>query len=171
MTVLAIPTVPTGIYSGTKEDLNDLAEGDKIAFPNDASNEARSLNLLQDIGFIELDESVDSTIYTQNDVIANPYNIDFVDMDGGTIAAVRDDFAFVILRGSDAYNSGTDFDTALAAETQEDILEHNLIQVVINGKNEDEEWVKDIIDAYQSEEFKEFLKTQSSFWILPNYLH
>ncbi|MEY8354506.1 MetQ/NlpA family ABC transporter substrate-binding protein [Lachnospiraceae bacterium 54-53] len=168
--VLAIPTVPTGIYSGSRDDLADLADGDKIAFPNDASNEARSLQLLSEIGFITMNEGIEPTKYTLADIKENPHNLEFVEMKGGTIAGVRTDFAFIILRGSDAYNAGIDFGTALAAESQKDILPDNMMQVVVNGKHKDEAWVQDVTAAYQSEEFKEFMKSQSAFWILPDYL-
>jgi D-methionine transport system substrate-binding protein len=168
--VLAIPTVPTGIYGGSKDSLDGIADGDKIAFPNDASNEARSLQLLSEIGFITMNEGIEPTKYTLADIKENPHNLEFVEMKGGTIAGVRTDFAFIILRGSDAYNAGIDFGTALAAESQKDILPDNMMQVIVNGKHKDEAWVKDITAAYQSEEFKEFMKSQSAFWILPDYL-
>ncbi|PPK83304.1 D-methionine transport system substrate-binding protein [Lacrimispora xylanisolvens] len=168
--VLAIPTVPTGIYSGSKDKLDNVADGDKIAFPNDASNEARSLQLLSEIGFITMNEGIEPTKYTLADIKENPHKLEFVEMKGGTIAGVRTDFAFIILRGSDAYNAGIDFGTALAAESQKDILPDNMMQIIVNGKHKDEAWVQDVKAAYQSEEFKEFIKTQSSFWILPDYL-
>lgn len=168
--VLSIPTVPTGIYSGTKTDLKAIANGDKIAFPSDASNEARSLLLLSQIGFVKMKEGIEPTKYKLADIAENPQQIEFVLMNGTNIAGVRTDFAFIILRGSDAYNAKIDFGSALAAEKQEDILDPNRMQLVVNGKHKDEQWVKDVIAAYRSPEFKEFMKTQSKFWILPDYL-
>lgn len=168
--VLAIPTVPTGVYPGTKDDLADIETGDTIAFPDDASNEARALLLLQNIGLITLDENVAPTEYTLLDIVENPYELEFTEMSGGTIAAVREDFAYIILRGSDAYNAGVDFATALAGESQDAIKDDNRMQLCINASNADEGWVQDIIDAYQSDEFKEFMETQSDIWILPDYL-
>lgn len=168
--VLAIPTVPTGIYAGAKDDLADIEKGDKIAFPDDASNTARALLLLQNTGLITLDESVDPTEYTLLDIVGNPYELEFTEMAGGTITAVREDFAYIILRGSDAYNAGVDFSSALASESQDEITDDNRMQLCINSVNKDEGWVQDIIAAYKSDEFKEFMKTQSDIWILPDYL-
>lgn len=168
--VLAIPTVPTGIYPGAKDDLADIEVGDTIAFPDDASNTARALLLLQNTGLIKLDENVDPTDYTLLDIVENPYELEFTEMAGGTITAVREDFSYIILRGSDAYNAGVDFSSALAGESQDAITEDNRMQLCINSANADEGWVQDIIAAYQSEEFKEFMKTQSDIWILPDYL-
>lgn len=168
--VLPIPTVPTGIYPGAKDDLADIEVSDTIAFPDDASNTARALLLLQNTGLIELDETVDPTEYTLLDIVENPYELEFTEMAGGTITAVREDFAYIILRGSDAYNAGVDFSSALAGESQDAIADDNRMQLCINGDNVDEGWVQDLIAAYQSEEFKEFMKTQSDIWILPDYL-
>lgn len=168
--VLAIPTVPTGIYPGAKDDLADIEVGDTIAFPDDASNTARALLLLQNTGLIKLDENVDPTDYTLLDIVDNPYELEFTEMAGGTITAVREDFSYIILRGSDAYNAGVDFSSALAGESQDAITEDNRMQLCVNGVNADEGWVQDIIAAYQSEEFKEFMQTQSDIWILPDYL-
>jgi D-methionine transport system substrate-binding protein len=170
MGALAIPTVPTGIYPGAKDDLADIADGDTIAFPDDASNEARALLLLQNTGLIKMDENVSPSEYTLLDIAENPYNLEFTEMAGGTIAAVREDFAYIILRGSDAYNSGIDFNTALAGESQDAITDDNRMQLCINAANADEGWVQDIIAAYKSDEFKEFMSTQSDIWILPDYL-
>jgi D-methionine transport system substrate-binding protein len=170
MGALAIPTVPTGIYPGAKDDLADIADGDTIAFPDDASNEARALLLLQNTGLIKMDENVSPSEYTLLDIAENPYNLEFTEMSGGTIAAVREDFAYIILRGSDAYNSGIDFNTALAGESQDAITDDNRMQLCINAANADEGWVQDIIAAYKSDEFKEFMSTQSDIWILPDYL-
>ena len=167
---LAIPTVPTGIYAGAKDNLADVETGDVIAFPDDASNEARSLLLLQDNGLITLDENVAPTEYTLLDIVENPYELEFMEMAGGTIAAVREDFAYIILRGSDAYNAGIDFASALAGESQDAIKDDNRMQLCINAENIEEGWVQDIIAAYKSDEFKEFMKTQGDIWILPDYL-
>lgn len=167
---LQVPTVPAGIYAGSKTDLKQLADGDKIAFPNDASNEARSLQLLKETGLIKMKEGVDPTKYKLADVAENPHHLQLVLMKGPNIAGVRSDFAFVILRGSDAYNAKIDFNSALAGERQEDILAPNMMCFVVNGKHKDEAWVQDVIAAYKSPEFKDFMKTQSKFWILPEYL-
>lgn len=167
---LQIPTVPTGIYPGSKDDLADIADGDTIAFPDDPANEARALHLLQDAGLITMDENVTPTDYTLADIVENPYNLAFTEMAGGNIPSVRGDFSYIILRGSDAYNGGIDFDTALAAESAESILDDSRMTICINGDNADEGWVQDLVDAYQSEEFKAFMETQSDIWILPDYL-
>ena len=65
---------PFGIYPGTKSSLDDLAEGDTIAVPNDTTNEARALLLLQDNGIITLKDGAGLEA-TVNDIAENPKNI------------------------------------------------------------------------------------------------
>lgn len=169
-TVLDTPTVPTGIYSGSKTALDEVADGDTILVPNDASNLARSYQLLSHLGWISLDSSKDINHVTAADITANPKNLNFKEMKGPTIASVRTDAAYIILRGSDAYNAKIDFNSVLYPETAKDINKKMYMALCINEKNKDTQWVKDIIAAYKSPEFKEFMKTQGSFWILPDYL-
>lgn len=169
-TVLNIPTVPTGVYAGSKTSLDEVSDGDTILVPNDASNLARSYQLLSHLGWISLDSSKDINHVTAADITSNPKNLVFKEMKGPTIASVRTDAAYIILRGSDAYNAKIDFNSVLYPETEKDINDKMYMALCINEKNKDTQWVKDIIAAYKSPEFKEFMKTQGNFWILPDYL-
>ena len=70
---------PFGIYPGTKKSLDEIADGDKVAVPNDTTNEARALLLLQDNGIIKLKEGVGLEA-TVNDIKENPHNIEIDDL-------------------------------------------------------------------------------------------
>ena len=95
-----IPTVPAGIYSETHASLDEVTDGAKIAVPNDASNTARAYVLLQKIGWIKLDDSVDPSAATQDDIVENPKNLEFVEMKSLTIPAAIQDFDYVVITGS-----------------------------------------------------------------------
>jgi len=168
--VLPLPTVPTGMYPGAKSKLEDVKNGDTIAFPNDASNLARSLQILSKVGWIKLDPNKNINGVNEQDIIANPKQLKFKAMKGPTINGIKQDVAYIILRGSDAYNAKLDFNSVLAAEEAKDIKDPMRIALCINEKNKDTQWVKDIIDAYKSKEFKSFMGSQAKFWILPKYL-
>ncbi|XOQ52990.1 MAG: D-methionine transport system substrate-binding protein [Succiniclasticum sp.] len=170
MGAVAVPTVPEGLYPGQKKTLAEVADGDTIAIPNDASNLARSYQLLEGLGWIKLDPKKDRNQVTGNDVIANPKHLKFKEMTGPTIANIREDVAYVILRGSDAYNAKIDFNSALFQENDKDIAPEMRMALCINSNNKDAQWVKDIVAAYKSPEFKEFMKTQGKFWITPDYM-
>ena len=76
---------PFGIYPGTKSSLDDVAEGDVIAIPNDTTNEARALLLLQDNGLLTLKDGVGLEA-TVNDITENPYNLDFEELEAAQVA-------------------------------------------------------------------------------------
>lgn len=163
--ITAIPTVPAGIFAGSKTALNQVADGDTIAVPNDASNTARAYALLQKIGWIKLDPNKDLTKVTQADIIENPHHLKFTEMKSLTIPAVRGDFAYIVITGAIIFNAKIDPSTALA---QEDILPNLLLQVVVKDKDKDTQWAKDLADAYNSPEFHEYMKTHNNgLWFVP----
>lgn len=162
------PTVPAGIYPGKYKSLGDVTDGATIAVPNDASNRARAYLLLQKIGWIEVDESVDFTTLSEANVTSNPHNLKFTEMKSLTIPAVAQDFDYIVITGSIVYNAKIDPSTALATE---DVLPHLILQVVVKEKNKDTQWAKDIAAAYHSEEFKKYIaENNDGLWWIPEEL-
>jgi D-methionine transport system substrate-binding protein len=163
-----IPTVPAGVYSVNHETLDEIPDGAKVAVPNDASNTARCYLMLQKIGWIKLDDSVEQSTVTQDDIVENPHNIEFVEMKSLTIPAAIQDFDYVAITGSVVYNAGIDASTALA---NEDIQDHLILQVTVKEENKDTDWAKAIVDAYHSDEFKEYMKENNDgLWWVPEEL-
>lgn len=166
--ICPIPTVPAGLFSNTHTSLEDIKEGSKIAVPNDASNEARALVLLQKIGWIKLDESVPLPEVTLEDVVENPMNLEITEMKSLNIPASLQDFDYAVITGSIVYNAGIDPATALA---QEDVLDHLILQVVVKEENQEAQWAKDIVAAYHSEEFKTYMENNNNgLWYIPEEL-
>ena len=163
-----IPTVPAAIFSATETSLDAIQDGAKVAVPDDAANTARAYVLLQKAGWITLNPDVDLSTVTQADITENPYNIEFTEMNSTNIPAVLDDFDYAVITGSIVYNAGIDPSTALL---QEDILPHLILQVVVKEENKDAQWTKDIVAAYHSDEFKEYLdKNNNGLWFVPEEL-
>ena len=96
---------PFGIYPGTKKSLDEIADGDEIAVPNDTTNEARALLLLQDNGLIKLKDGAGLTA-TVNDIAENPHNIKIVELEAAQVARVTGETAFVVLNGNYALQAG-----------------------------------------------------------------
>lgn len=164
--ITPIPTVPAGIYAGSKSSLDQVADGDTVAVPNDASNTARAYALLQKAGWIKLDPKKDLSTVTQQDIVENPHHLKFTEMKSLNIPAVRNDFSYIVITGSIVYNAKIDPSTALM---KEDILPHLLLQLVVQEKNKDAQWAKDIADAYKSAEFQEYMKKNNKgLWFDPN---
>jgi D-methionine transport system substrate-binding protein len=83
-----------------------------------------------------------------------------------TILTVRSDFDYIIITGAQIYNAKIDPSTALASENN--ILPHLLLQLVVLDKNKDSQWAKDIVAAYHSDEFKKYIKDNNNgLWFIP----
>ena len=163
-----IPTVPAGVYSAKYKSVDEIPDGAKVAVPNDASNTARCYLMLQKIGWIKLADDVDPSAVTQDDIVENPHNIEFTEMKSLTIPAAIQDFDYVAITGSVVYNAGIDPSTALATE---DIQDHLVLQVVVKEENKDAEWAKAIVDAYHSDEFKQYMEENNDgLWWIPEEL-
>ena len=163
-----IPTVPAGVYSAKYKSVDEIPDGAKVAVPNDASNTARCYLMLQKIGWIKLADDVDPSAVTQDDIVENPHNIEFTEMKSLTIPAAIQDFDYVAITGSVVYNAGIDPSTALATE---DIQDHLVLQVVVKEENKDAEWAKAIVDAYHSDEFKQYMEENNDgLWWIPDEL-
>ncbi len=163
-----IPTVPAGVYSAKYKSVDEISDGAKVAVPNDASNTARCYLMLQKIGWIKLADDVDPSAVTQDDIVENPHNIEFTEMKSLTIPAAIQDFDYVAITGSVVYNAGIDPSTALATE---DIQDHLVLQVVVKEENRDAEWAKAIVDAYHSDEFKQYMEENNDgLWWIPDEL-
>lgn len=163
-----IPTVPAGIFSDTHTSLDEIADGVKVAVPNDVSNTARAYVLLQKAGWITLDSSVDLAVVTQDDIVENPHNIEFTEMASLNIPSALQDFDYAVITGSIVYNAGIDASTALLTE---DVLPQLILQVVVKKDNADTDWAKAIVAAYHSDEFKKYMdENNNGLWYIPDEL-
>lgn len=164
--VSKIPTIPAGIFSSKHKDLKAITKAAKIAIPSDASNTARAYKLLEKAGWIKMDSKANVSKLTKDDIEDNPYQLDITEMDSANIPRALDDFDFAVITGSIVYSAGIDASSALL---QEDILDHLILQVVVKEENKNSQWAKDIKEAYQSKEFKEYLeKNNKGLWFVPN---
>ncbi len=153
---------PFGIYAGTKTSLDDIEDGDSIAIPNDTTNEARALLLLQQEGLITLADGIDITA-TVNDIVENPYNLKFDELEAAQVSHAIDSEAFVVLNGNYAQQAGFDPATdPLALEDQDGAAIENYVNVIaVKEGNEDNEAVAKLVEVLKSEEVQE--------WITENY--
>lgn len=166
-----IPTVPASVFSDKHDSLDEIADGAVIAIPQDAGNQARALVMLQDLGWITLKDGTDYATASAEDVEENPYNLEFYELQTSYIATSLSDFDYGVITGSIVYNAGIDPSTALF---NENLTENFWLQVVVDEKNKDAQWAKDIVDAYKSEEFLTWLEENNGpkyneLWSIPEY--
>ena len=165
-----IPTVPAGLFSARHTSLDEVADGMTIAVVNDASNMARCLLILQKIGWVKFDESVDITAVTPDDIVENPYNLEIIPMLNVNIPTSLGDYDFGLITGSIVWNAREIVDPS-SALAQEDVLPHLILQVTVKEEDQDTEWAKAIVAAYHSDEFKAYMEENNDgMWFIPEEL-
>lgn len=159
---------PFGIYPGTKKSLDELADGDTIAVPNDTTNEARALLLLQDNGIITLKEGAGLEA-TVNDIAENPKNVEIVELEAAQVARVVDENAFVVLNGN--YALGAGFSVAkdsLAYEKSDSAAAETYVNIIgVKEGNENSEAIKALVEVLKSDEIKNFINETYDGAVIP----
>ena len=158
VSVAGIHYEPFGIYPGTKADLAELSDGDVIAVPNDTTNEARALLLLQDNGIITLKDGA-GLLATVNDIEENPRNIRIQELEAAQVSRIKDEVAFVVLNGNYALEAGLSVaHDAVAYETSDSVAAQTYVNVlVVKEGNENSEGILALAEALKSEEIKQYI--------------
>ena len=164
--VVHVPSVPAAIFSNKFTSIENVFPGAKIGIPQDASNAARSYNLLEKAGWIKLKPNTNPIIVGKNDIAENIAGVNILEMDSANIPRVLNELDFAVIPGSIVYSANIDSKKALLSET---IIPDLEIMVVVNEGNENSQWAKDIKRIYQSKQFKDYMQThnQNGYWVMP----
>lgn len=159
---------PFGIYPGTKTDLSELKKGDVIAVPNDTTNEARALLLLQDNGIITLKDSVGLEA-TVKDIVENPNDIKIQELEAAQVSRVIPEVAFVVLNGNYALEAGFSVGKdAVAYESSESEAAKTYVNVIaVKEGNEDKKGIKKLVEVLKSDEIKKFINDTYDGAVVP----
>ena len=158
VSVGAIHYEPFGLFAGKTATLDELADGAKIAVPNDTTNEARALQLLAAQGIITLKEGAGLTA-TKNDIAENPHNVDIVEMEAAQLPRTLADVDFAVINGNYAAEAGLNAATdALAVEDASSEAAQTFANIlVVKEGNEDNPAIQALLAALQSEQVKNFI--------------
>ena len=159
---------PFGIYPGTKKDLSELADGDTIAVPNDTTNEARALLLLQDNGLITLKEGAGLEA-TVNDIEENPYNLEIVELEAAQVPRVVGEVAYVVLNGNYALEAGYSVaKDSLAYESSDSEAAKTYVNVIaVKEGNENADKIKALVDVLKSDTIKNYINDTYDGAVIP----
>ena len=159
---------PFGIYAGTKSSLSDLADGDSIAIPNDTTNEARALLLLQQEGLIKLNDGVGVTA-TVNDIAENPKNLEIVEVEAAQVPKQLPSVAFGVINGNYALEAGLNVGKdalAVEAASGEAIQQYVNIIAVKDGSQSSEK-IKALTKVLKSDEIVSYIKNTYEGAVVP----
>ena len=164
----AIHYEPFGIYSEKIKSLSDLKDGDTIAVPNDTTNEARALLLLEIQGLIKLkpDAGFKATI---NDIIENPKNLKIIEIEAAQLARSLADVDIAVINGNYAIQAGLNVVTdTLAKEEKDSLASTTYINVLaIRKGDENREDLKALVEALKSEKVSKFIEETYKGAVVP----
>lgn len=159
---------PFGIYPGTKSSLDEAAQGDVIAIPNDTTNEARALLLLEDNGLLKLREGAGLTA-TINDIEENPKGIEFKELEAAQVPRVREEVAFVVLNGNYALEAGLSVaKDSIAFEKNDSEAAKTYVNIIaVKEGRENDESIKALVSALKSDEIKKYINDTYDGAVVP----
>ena len=166
--VAGIHYEPFGIYPGTKSSLDEVADGDTIAVPNDTTNEARALLLLQDNGLIKLKDGAGLTA-TKLDIEENPHNLNIEELEAAQVSRVKDEVAYVVLNGNYALEAGFSVkNDSIAYEKSDSEAAKTYVNIIaVKEGNENNEGIKALVDALKSDDVRNFINNTYDGAVVP----
>ena len=167
VSVAEIHFEPFSLYPGRTKSLDDLAEGAIVAVPNDTTNEARALLLLQQEGLITLKDDAGITA-TVNDIVDNPLNLDFKELEAAAIPSVLPDVDIAAINGNYALDAGLTADDALAVEASDSLAAETYANVlVVKEGSEDTDKTKALAKALTSDATRTYIEDTFDGAVVP----
>ena len=158
---------PFGIYAGKTKSLDELQVGAVVAVPNDTTNEARALLLLEAQGLITLKEDAGMTA-TVADIVDNPLNLEIKELEAAQVSRTVSDVDIACINGNYAADAGFSVSDALATESADSLAAQTYVNVVVVKEgNEESEKTKALVNAILSDEVRDYINSQYEGGVVP----
>ena len=159
---------PLGIYPGKSTSLDAIPEKGKVAIPNDATNGARALLLLEAAGLIKLKDGADINT-TKKDIVENPKNLEIVELDAAQIARTVQDVDVAVINANFALEAGFDSaKDALQIEDKDSEAAQTYANIIaVRSGDEDKPAIKALLKALQSDDVKKFIEDSYKGAVVP----
>lgn len=157
VSVASVHFEPMGIYAGKTSSLDNLKNGAIVAVPNDATNEARALLLLQDQGLITLADGA-GVEATTKDIVSNPKNLEIKELEAAAVPTVIEDVDIAVINGNYAQSAGLEVSKALASESADSLAAKTYANILVVAEdNKDSEKTKALAAALTSDETRDYI--------------
>jgi len=168
VSIAAIHYEPLGIYPGKTKTLEELKDNAQVAVPNDTTNEARALLLLEAQGLIKLRENAGLKA-TINDIVENPKNLKIIEIEAAQLARSLPDVDIAVINGNYAIQAGLNVATdALAMEEKDSLAATTYANIVaVRSGDEEREDLKALVKALTSEKVKKFIEEKYQGSVVP----
>ncbi|HEZ0683424.1 TPA: hypothetical protein WGQ35_001124 [Neisseria meningitidis] len=150
--VFQVPTAPLGLYPGKLKSLEEVKDGSTVSAPNDPSNLARVLVMLDELGWIKLKDGINPLTASKADIAENLKNIKIVELEAAQLPRSRADVDFAVVNGNYAISSGMKLTEALFQEPSFAYVNWSAVKTA----DKDSQWLKDVTEAYNSDAFKAY---------------
>ncbi|HEZ4152170.1 TPA: hypothetical protein WIE28_001193 [Neisseria meningitidis] len=150
--VFQVPTAPLGLYPGKLKSLEEVKDGSTVSAPNDPSNFARALVMLNELGWIKLKDGINPLTASKADIAENLKNIKIVELEAAQLPRSRADVDFAVVNGNYAISSGMKLTEALFQEPSFAYVNWSAVKTA----DKDSQWLKDVTEAYNSDAFKAY---------------
>ena len=158
---------PFGIYAGKSKDLKNIQDGAKIAVPNDTTNEARALLLLEANGISKRKDGAGLTA-TKQDIVENPHNVEIYEVEAAQIPRSLDSVDFACMNGNFAIQANYKPSEALAAEKSDSEAAQTYANIIaVAEKNKDAAWAKTLVEVLTSKEIQDFINKKYEGGVVP----
>ena len=161
------PIAPMGVYSTKRKTLAEAKEGDRVTLPNDPSNLARALLLLQQNNLVTIKEGIDPLRVSEKDLATNPRKLKLIPLEAAQLPRSLGDTEYAIINGNFAISSGLKLTEAVILEKTPD---HYLNVVAVKTADKNSAWAKDLVEAYRSPEFKAVVDSKFKGYAKPSFL-
>ena len=154
----AIHYEPLGLYAGKTKALADLKDGAIIAVPNDTTNEARALLLLETNGLIKLNPDA-GLAATPKDITENPKNLNIQELEAAQLGRSLQDVDMAVINGNYALQADLKVSDALAKEEKDSVAAQTYANVVaVREGDENSDKTKALMEALKSDDVKKFIE-------------
>lgn len=158
---------PFGLYAGKTASIADLPDGAQIAVPNDATNEARALLLLQQEGLIKLKDGVGINA-TKLDITENTKNLEILELEAAQIPSRLQDVDLAVINGNYAIDADLKVSDALAVESKDGEAATAYVNVVaVKEGNEKNEAIQALVKALESDTIREYINNTYDGAVVP----
>ncbi len=167
VSVEAVHFEPFGLYAGKTASLDALGDGAVVAVPNDTTNEARALLLLEQEGLITLKDGAGITA-TTNDIESNPKNLQIKELESAAIPTVLADVDVACINGNYAQGAGLNVADALAVEASDSLAAETYGNVlVVKDGNQNNEAIQALAKALVSEDVRTYINNTYGNAVVP----
>lgn len=167
VSAFAVHYEPMGLFAGKTASLDAIADGATIAVPNDPTNEARALLLLEQEGLIKLKDGVGLDA-TPNDIAENPKNLKLFEAEAAAVARSVQDVDFAIINGNYALEAGFKVSDALAIESADSEAAQTFANIVaVYDGDETKPAIQALQKALTSDETKKFIEDTYQGSVVP----